>query len=112
MITERDLQEAIAECQGVRNPSASTCLKLAAYYTIQDRLFGKKEREVQSYSYAAEPPVRQVDKSIDYESDTDFSQVIYGMNQDDVWPVLDELMSVLQTTNPRLYDGVIRKIEG
>ena len=34
MITEQDLLEAIAECQGQRNPNANTCIKLAAYYII------------------------------------------------------------------------------
>lgn len=28
-----------------------------------------------------------------------------------VWEVMDELLSVLQATNPRLFDGVMRKIE-
>ena len=44
MITEKDLQEAIAECQGQRNPNASTCIKLAAFLTIQKELFGKSEQ--------------------------------------------------------------------
>ena len=37
MITEMDLQEAIAECQGKRNPNADTCIKLAAFYIIKAR---------------------------------------------------------------------------
>ncbi len=41
MITEHDLQEAIAECQGKRNPDANTCIKLAAFYTIKEHLFPK-----------------------------------------------------------------------
>ena len=39
MITEQDLQAAIAECEGVRNPTSNTCLKLAAYYTIKDKMY-------------------------------------------------------------------------
>ena len=39
MITEKDLQEAIAECQGERSPNASTCIKLAAFYTIKEHLY-------------------------------------------------------------------------
>ena len=31
MITEHDLKEAIAECEGNRNPDARTCIKLAAH---------------------------------------------------------------------------------
>ena len=41
MIREEDLQEAIAECQGQRNPNANTAIKLAAFYTIRRELFGE-----------------------------------------------------------------------
>ena len=39
MITEKDLQEAIAECKGKRNPDSSTCIKLAAFLIIQEHLY-------------------------------------------------------------------------
>ena len=52
MITEKDLQEAIAECQGQRNPNANTCIKLAAYLTIQKEMFGTQEELIPTYSYA------------------------------------------------------------
>ena len=118
MITEQDLQEAIAECQGVRNPTASTCLKLAAYYTIQDRMSKEKDhfREATKmvkpeYSFASnELPARQVDK-VSYSSDTEFSRAIFGMDSDSAWEIMDELMSVLEATNPRLYNGVMRKFD-
>lgn len=116
MITEQDLQAAIAECQGVRNPTASTCLKLAAYYTIHDKMFGEDNhfRDVtkmaQEYSFAKESPEKQVDK-VNYSSDTEFSRAIFGMSSHSAWEVMDELMSVLEATNPRLYNGVMRKLE-
>lgn len=117
MITEQDLREAIAECEGVRNPTSSTCLKLAAYYTIQDKMFGSKEQSLGAtravtpqYSFASQPE-EQVDKVIAYSSDTDFAQAINGRYEDEIWPIIDELMSVLQATNVRLYNGVMRKIE-
>lgn len=106
MITERDLEQAIAECQGERNPNANTCIKLAAFYTIKNELFGKAEL-LPSYSYAPEP----VDTHIDYTSDTDFSRAINGRNPDEVWPVMDELMTTVQALMPRLYDGVMRRLQ-
>jgi len=109
LITERDLEQAIAECQGERNPNAQTCIKLAAFYTIRQEMFGKPE-QLPSYSYAA-PPDEPVDTHIDYTSDTDFSRVIDGRDPDDVWPVMDELMSAVQTLLPRLYDGVMRRLQ-
>ena len=113
MITEKDLLEAIAECQGERNPNANTCIKLAAYYTIKNELFGNSEPvsnpdRFPEYSYAAPPDA--VETTIDYYSDTDFSRAIDGRPAANIWPVMDELMSTLRIVQPRLYDGVMRKL--
>ena len=53
MITEEELQEAIAECQGQRNPNANTCLKLASYLTILDH---QKAEEPHRTTYSFAPP--------------------------------------------------------
>ena len=110
MITEKDLCEAIAECQGARNPDANTCIKLAAFYIIKNEMYGQQEESsvLPAYSYSAPP--EQVETTIDYYSDTEFSETIDGRQAADIWPIIDELMSVLQATNPRLYAGVMRKI--
>lgn len=118
MITEQDLAEAIAECQGVRNPNAATCIKLAAFLTIREHLFplypksGEDQEKIvvsQGYSNASEP-METIEKRIDYISDTDFSRAIDGRKASEIWSIMDELMTVLQATNQRLYDGVMRKI--
>ena len=104
MITERDLREAIAECQGVRNPSASTCIKLAAFLTILDHLQEEaKEEPPQMYSYASFD-------GIDLDSGTEFAQAVSGLDPSEILPVMDELMTTLQAVNPRLYAGVMRRI--
>lgn len=100
MITEKDLQEAIAECQAVQNPNANTCIKLAAFLTIKNELYGDQ------YSYANAP----VEGLIEYYSDTDFGRAIEGKNAIDMWAIMDEMMNALQILNPRLYEGVLRKI--
>ena len=108
MITEQDLQEAIKECEGQRNPTSNTCVKLAAFYTIRDKMFPARKAEEQEekpvfYSRSSEP--------IEYESDTEFGRVISNVPKDQLFSVMDELMSTLQVLNPRLYAGVIRKLE-
>ena len=114
MITEHDLQEAIAECQGKRNPDAKTCIMLAAFYTIRDHLYPEKQQVQEDlpqprYSYSPAPD--EVEKTIDYVSDTDFGRLIDGRNAADVWPIIDELVSsALSAVNPRLYDAFIRKL--
>ena len=109
MIYERDLDESIARYQGEVNPSIETCRKLAACLIVKRELFGEPEQLPEhGYSYAAEPV--PVDTHITYTSDTEFSRVIDGRRQEDVWPIIDELMSTVQVLMPRLYDGVMRKL--
>ena len=116
MIRRDDLLEAIAECQGQRNPNATTCIKLAAYYTILDHLeedeedtrdMGRSFSPLPQYSLAS----GQTEEII-YESESDFAGMIYGLKQQDVFAVIDELMSTVKILNPRLYDGVMRKLDG
>ena len=104
MITEHDLQEAIAECEGQRNPNSNTCLKLAAYYTIKDRMYPDSKDPAQPVFYSrASAPVETV-------SDTDFSRTISGMDTAQVISVMDELMTTLKVVAPRLYAGVMNKL--
>lgn len=117
MITEHDLVEAIAECQGQRNPNASTCIKLAAFYIIKDHMFADKSNEYDDddtvYSYAMGKGADiDIDEEIMYESGTDFSQAIQGKTQFEILQIMDELMTALQVVNPRLYASVMRRLEG
>lgn len=115
MITEKDLQEAIAECQGQRNPNAQTCIKLAAYYTILNNM-GKdfsSERETESYSPYQNYSYAAPDEStIDYESDTEIGKLIDGKNLNEFLSFIDEFFSqLLKTYNPDLYNYAIRKLK-
>ena len=115
MITEQDLREAIAECQGQRNPNANTCIKLAAFLTIQRELYGKEQEEepnvmpTRAYSYL-ESPARSAEASVDYQSDTEFGQIINSKKPESVFATMDELMSTLQVVYPKLYESVIRQL--
>lgn len=108
MITERDLQEAIAECQGERSPNANTCLKLASYLTIQKHLFGKPD--ISSVSLAAAPEYRP-SEGITYQSETDFSRAVNGKDTAKVLAVVDDLMNALQAVSPRMYRNAMRHFE-
>lgn len=111
MITEKDLQEAIAECQGIRNPTSSTCIKLAAFLTLQEHLFPKQSQKApvfeveKGYSYASG------DDRITYDGDSEFAMLVNGKKQDEVMPVVDELVQTIQALNPRLYASVMRKLQ-
>lgn len=111
MIRIEDIQEAIAECEGVRNPNANTCLKLASLYTILEHKQNKEKKavEIPSYSYAAEPTKAAED--IGYQSETEFGKIVRGKDVDSVMEIMDELMSTLQVMIPRLYEGVLIKLQ-
>lgn len=112
MITEKDLQEAIAECQGQRNPNASTCIKLAAFYTIKRELFGEGKYVEQlppppSYSYAMQT---EPETNIVNESGSEFAQAINGRQQAEIWPLMDEMMDTIHAIHPRLYRAVMDRL--
>ena len=109
MITERDLQEAIAECQGQRNPNAHTCIKLAAFYTIRRELFGgeKEAAQLPGYSFL---PDSTVDTLIHNNSDSEFARAIDGREQDEIWPLMDEMMDTIHAIHPRLYNAVMDRL--
>ena len=108
------MDESIARYQGEVNPSIEPCRKLAACLIVKRELFGEPEQleraeNAHSYSFAAEPV--DTAETIHYDSGTDFSQAIDGRMPDEVWPVIDEMMSTVQTLMPRLYDVVMRRLQ-
>lgn len=111
MITEKDLQEAIAECQGERNPNANTCIKLAAYYTILNNMQSIEQEPTQGSSYTPAPVVDTFERYIDYQRDTELSKLIDGKEAYPVWEVMDELLQTLKMIMPPLYSGTMQKIK-
>ena len=108
MISEKDLQDAIAECQGERHPNANTCIKLAAYFTIYDYLYPKQSEQTERIPQAIFETVEE--QEVASYGESDFLRMISGKKAADAWQVMDELMDTLQVINPRLYDGVMRQL--
>lgn len=108
MITEKDLQAAIAECKGVRNPTSSTCIKLAAFLTIYDHLYGEKPEEemedVPRYSFSS-------GDRISYYGESEFAQAIDGKDTQKVLKVMEEMAEAIQVLHPKLYNSVINKLK-
>lgn len=109
MITEQDLNEAIAACQGKINPNSSDCIKLAAFYTIKNELYGDRESpQTASYSFTPAPTNESI---VSYNGNSEFSNVINGRRSDGVWAVMEELMETLKAIYPRLYNATLDKID-
>lgn len=95
MITETELREAIAECQGQRNPNAQTCIRLAAYYTILEHTLSG------GYSFS---------NKTEYTNDTEFAEAIKDKEPAEVWEKIDELLEAVKVLHPRLYRSFINKL--
>ena len=93
LITRRDLEEAIAKCQGQKNPNANTCIKLAAYYTILDHT----PEDDSGYSFSG--------------PSSEFVNIAKKKNMDDVLMIMDGLMETLQSVNPKLYYDTMDRLE-
>ena len=104
MITLREVEEAICEMEAVPDATFETCRKLAVFYILRDYMGGTLP--FSGYS-AADGPQEKIER----HGDTEFLEIVAGRNPVGVWSVLDELMSTLQITNPRLYDGVMRRLD-
>ena len=102
MITLRELDGAIRECENAP-VSYQNCEKLATFYTILDHI----TEEPQEIEHSYDPP-----QGIEEYGDSDFLQAIVGRNTAEIMAIMDELMETILITNPRLYQGVMRKIKG
>lgn len=107
MIRNEELLDAIAECQGQRNPNANTCIKLASFYTILDHMNKETvEQDLQPmYSFANE-----TENTVRYQSGTEFAEAVYGRDVDEIMSIMDELMSTLYVVNQPLYNSVMRRV--
>lgn len=118
MVTEKDVQEAIAYCEGKLDPKRDDALLLAACYTIRREMLGNRDElsRVPAYSYAAPPELPETysrqsgETTVGDYGDSDFLRAVQGKNPAEMWKVVDNLMENLKMVNPRVYEGVMRKI--
>lgn len=99
MVSKKDLERAIAECERGDQDYAS-CKKLATLYQVHDHLYGENKAQA----------VHTEETIIGAYGESPFLEAITGAPADRIWLVMDELMETLQLINPRLYNGVMRKI--
>ena len=97
MLSQRELDGAIREFEDAPT-NYENCAKLATFYTIFDHLYG--EHDVP----------KTPEEIVGYYGDSEFLKMAGGKNAESIWSILDELMDTLKVLNPRLYDGVIRKM--
>ena len=102
MFSKRELLEAIDELEA--SPATyQNAEKLATFYSLYDHLYVEKEPMSRIES------VREV--TIDRYGDSEFLEAITDKKSEDIWMVMDELMSTLQALNPRLYQATMDRIK-
>lgn len=112
MVDVREIDGAIAEIEN-SELTMTRVKNLAALYVVKnqqlaDASHSPQKAELQEpvrYYEAAEPSTR------DAASGSDFLRVMSNVDLTDALNVLDELMSALYVANPKVYNGVMRKLE-
>jgi len=112
MVDVREIDGAIAEIEN-SELTMTRVKNLAALYVVKNQQLADvppapREAERQEpvrYYEAAEPPVRAA------VGGSDFLQAVSNVDLTDALGVLDELMSALSVANPKVYNGVMRKLE-
>lgn len=98
MITLDEVEDAIRELEDAPH-NFQTCQKLATFYLLRDYLAG-----------GGDGAINEV-RRIEAREDSEFMRVVSGCDSAEVLAVLDELMDTLAIVNPRLYDGVMRRLD-
>ena len=95
MISRYEVEKAILEHES-KDTSYANCERLAWLYIVRDHLMSAEMRSNGLFTPTGE---------------SEFIKAVAGKDGVAVWAVLDELMDTLKVINPRLYDGVMRKLD-
>lgn len=109
MLTEKELLEAIDECQNKQPKTFSTAEKLAVFYTILDHT--RAESSFGNAMSADREPKAAEEAVIGDHGATDFYLAIRGKEAAKVWLIFGELMEALKVLNPKLYNKAMERLE-
>lgn len=112
MVDVREIDGAIAEIEN-SELTMTRVKNLAALYVVKNQQIAEvssaakkdERKEPVRYYEAAEPSTRAA------VGGSDFLRAVSNVDLTDALNVLDELMSALYVANPKVYNGVMRKLE-
>lgn len=110
MLDQKEIEIEIAKWEYLES-SYDNYAKLANLYTIRDHMKKQEISEpVYERSYSAASASTDEIPVIGQYGDSEFLQSVAEKDQASVWSIMDDLMDTLHTVNPRVYNGVMRKI--
>lgn len=116
MLDRREINMEIARLE-YEESSYPNYAKLADLYTIRDRMDREEEQTVENSAKSIQydvgyssAPAQNTPAAVGWYGDSDFLQTLEGKDASSAWAIMDDLMDTLHTVNPRVYDGVMRKI--
>lgn len=108
MLDPREIDIEIARLE-YGESSYPAYAKLATLYTIKNQIT-KSEQNQQDPAKEHSLPAAPEPEFVGLYGDSEFLREIEGRNKEDVLLIVDDLMDTLQVTNPRVYNGVMRKL--
>ena len=109
MIRREELQEEIRRYQ-LDPVTYASIAKLADLITVYNYLFPEPDTATKQYSESADASEQTTIPDARKNGESEFLRAAYNMDPDDFMRVMDELMDTLNVIQPRLYDGVMRKL--
>lgn len=116
MLEEKYLDQAIAQNLGAEDPDAWTCMRLAAQLYLKDRLYGQPVEPAppaqpeQGFALA-DAPQTPADEVVYFPGKSEFAREIDGKRAADIWPIMDEMMSLFAVLHPEMYARAIQVIK-
>ena len=105
------IEQEIAELEA-KQIDYGTAEKLAWLYIVRDHIKQPKTqpKEVYEVTESVERSESKPDIIIKEETGSEFLEIIEGKNLDTVLEIIDETMSTLKTTLPRIYNNTMAKL--
>lgn len=114
MISEAELLNSIAECKAAP-ATYQNCERLAVFYTLYDRLYAHKNVNESLDGYNNALPLNENKTAAGTVSvphtNSVFFKLVDGMDLGRFWEVIDELVSTVEVINPKLYEGVVKRLK-
>ncbi len=102
MVTEREINEAIAELEAAPS-SLRNCEKIVVLQAMKKIYFEGETQEARAVSAAPQS------QPIHTSGESEFLKAVEGKSWEEVLPHIDELSTAVKALQPQLYDVFMRR---